>query len=160
MENKTQATHPDSDPCGGTHQVAQLPPAPPGALTRRAEGHWSFHGAHRPRQGSGGGGLEWRPSSSPAPDASCTPSPRRAFSPPAQPLRKLSPGEAPTAEPGQEAVSSESSWDPGCRLPASSSLTVLSVDTSFPRMGEIRHLPPQPLSPGNLISGLHLCEPE
>ena len=66
-------TDPDSDPCGGTHQAAQLPPAPPGALTRRAKGHRSLHGAHRPRQGSGGGGLEWGPSSSPAPDAPCTP---------------------------------------------------------------------------------------
>ena len=135
MENKTQATHPDSDPCGGTHQVAQLPPAPPGALTRRAEGHWSFHGAHRSHQGSWGGGHEWGSSSSPAPDAPCTPSPRELVSPPAQPLRKLSPGEAPTAEPGQEAVSSESSWDPGCRLPASSSPRALSVDTSFPQDG-------------------------
>lgn len=54
-----------------------------------------------------------------------------SVSPPAQPLRKLSLGETPTAGLGQDTVSSESSWDPGCRLPASSSPRALSVETSF-----------------------------
>ena len=128
-------TDPDSDPCGGTHQAAQLPPAPPGALTRRAKGHRSLHGAHRPRQGSGGGGLEWGPSSSPAPDAPCTPPHKGLRQPTCPASRMLSPGEARTAGPGQDAVSSESSWDPGCHLPASSSPRALSVDTSFPQDG-------------------------
>ena len=108
MENKTQATHPDSDHCGGTHQAAQLPPAPRGTLTRWAEGLWALHGAHRPHQGSWGGGLEWGPSSSPAPDAPCTPPHKGLRQPTCPASRMLSPGEARTAGPGQDAVSSES----------------------------------------------------
>lgn len=131
MENKTQVTHPDSDRRGGTHQAAQLPPAPPGALTRRAEGLWSLHGAHRPCQGSRGGGLEWGPSSSPAPDAPCIP-PHEGF---CQPICPASQEAEPRrglycrARPGCHELRKS------CCLPASSSPTVLSVDNTFPQDG-------------------------
>ena len=135
MENKTQATHPDSDHCGGTHQAAQLPPAPPGALTRRAEGHWSLHGAHRPHQGSWGGELEWGPSSSPAPDAPCTPPHEGLRQPTCPASQEPEPrrGSCCSARPGFSELGK--SWDPGCCLPASSSSRALSVDTLFPQVG-------------------------
>ena len=135
MENKTQVTHPDSDPCGGTHQAAQLPPAPPGALTRRAEGHWSLHRAHRPRQSSRGGGLEWGPSSSPAPDAPCTAPHERLCQPTCTASQEAEPrrGSYRRARPGCREL--RKSWDPGYRLPASSSPRVLSVDNPFPQDG-------------------------
>ena len=141
MENKTQVTHPDSDHRGGTHQAAQLPPAPPGALTRWAEGHWSLHRAHRPRQSSGGGGLEWGPSSSPAPDVPCTPPHERLCQPTCPASQEPEPrkGSYSRARPGSSEL--RKFWDPGFCLPASSSPghssspRALSVDTSFPPDG-------------------------
>ena len=167
MENKTQATHPDSDPCGGTHQAAQLPPAPPGALTRRAEGHWSLHRAHRPRQGSWGGGLEWGPSSSPAPDAPCTAPHEGLRQPTCTASQEPEPrkGSYCRARPGSSEL--RKFWDPGFCLPASSSPRALLLPQGtlcgylLPSgWGKSRHLPPQHLLPGNLTSGLHLCEPQ
>ena len=135
MENKTQATDPDSDPCGGTHQAAQLPPAPPGALTRWAEGLWTLHGAHRPHQGSWGGELEWGPSSSPAPDASCNPPHEGLRQPTCPASQEPEPrkGSYSRARPGSSEL--RKFWDPGFCLPASSSPRALSVDTSFPPDG-------------------------
>ena len=88
-----------------------------------------------------------------------------SVSPPAQPARKLSPGEAPTAGLGQDSVSSESSWDPGCRLPASSSPRGLSVDTSFPQDGGNQgtsllspyHLGTLQVASTSVSSVIHLC---
>ena len=61
------------------------------------------------------------------PRSTCCPHPtptpvKGSISPPGQPLRKLRPGEAPTAGPGQDTGSTATSWAPSCcRLPASSS---------------------------------------
>ena len=160
-------TDPDSDPCGGTHQAAQLPPAPPGALTRRAKGHRSLHGAHRPHQGSWGGELEWGPSSSPAPDAPCTAPHERLCQPTCTASQEAEPrrGSYRRARPGSSEL--RKFWDPGFCLPASSSPRALLLPQGTlcghplpPGWGKSRHLAPQPLLPGNLTSGLHLCEPE
>lgn len=136
MENKTQVTHPDSRP-PWTHQAAQLPPAPTRSPHYRiswALGHCTEHTGHARAPGEVGLSGDRAAPQHLMPHAS---SPMTVpVSPSAQPLRKLSPGEACTAGPGQDARAQK------VLLPASLFLPhgALCGQHLPPRMGKSRHL--------------------